>query len=139
MRFRQIDPCIHLFTLQALQLTTLPYDTPCVVKPDDLWWIGYDGPNAVAFCCIRPLGDGLWYLARAGVLSTHRGKGLQKRMIRLRVNAAMRNGAKHVITDCTLSNPASANSLIACGFKVYTPARAWGLPTSVYWRKELPC
>lgn len=123
--------------LDRLQAACLPDDDPCEYRPTDLWWLVRDSSGvAVAFACVRPTPDDpcIWYLARAGVAQEARGQGLQARLIRVRLAAAKRHGAVAVVTDCTTLNPASANSLIASGFRVYTPAYAWALPNSIYWR-----
>ena len=103
------------------------------------WWIAYsEHGQPVAFCSMQ--GSLRWqntgYLSRSGVMPGHRGKGLQKRLIRVRAAFARRLGWQWLITD-TSDNPASANSLIACGFRMYEPRVPWGLKTSVYWRKRI--
>ena len=88
------------------------------------------------FCALGEEEDGEGYLARAGVLPEFRGQGLQKRLIKVREEFAREHGMPALICD-TCDNPASANSLIACGFKMFQPQEPWGLPRSVYWRKFL--
>lgn len=138
VRFKNVDataPEVHQ-VLETLQRHCLPHDDPTFPK-NGVWWIGYDG-QPVAFCCIKP--SRWWsdtaYLARAGVLGAWRGNGLQKRMIRLREQWARRNNYRWLITD-TSENPPSGNSLISCGYRLYTPRNPWALETSVYWRKKL--
>lgn len=139
MRLRRVDPIRDAIALDALQRDCLPHDEPCEYKPRDVWHVAFDGALPVGFCCVRPTSStpSIWYLARAGVVPEARGRGLQKRMIRTRLSAAKRAGASSVVTDCTLDNAASANSLIACGFRVFTPRYRWALPRSIYWRKKL--
>jgi GNAT superfamily N-acetyltransferase len=126
--------------LDYLQLACLPGDDPCGYKPRDLWWIAFDAGTPVAFAGVRPTAynPSIWYLFRAGVIPSARGNGLQKRLIRVRLAGAARLGADMVVTDTRASNCASANSLIAAGFRTYNPASRWALPDSVYWRKKLP-
>ena len=123
--------------LRTLQTTCLPHDDP-VYPEDGTWWIGYDGKQAVAFCLVRP--SYKWtdtaYLARSGVLYYWRGKGLQKRMIRIRENHARRQGYTWMISDTT-ENPPSANSLARMGYQMFEPTKPWATDTSLYWRKKL--
>ena len=42
----------------------------------------------------------------------------------------------YLITD-TIENPASANHLIDCGFRLFDPITLWANEGSLYWRKEL--
>lgn len=124
--------------LQWLQLEVLPHDQP--LPPDEgAWWVAYDGASPVAFASVRPsaqFGD-CGYLSRAGVLSSHRGRGLQKRLIRVREQYARRQGWRWLLTDTAPGNSPSANSLITCGFRLYTPTRPWGLQGACYWRKPI--
>ena len=102
------------------------------------WWLVFDGEDPVGFASMVPSfrWDKTGYLNRAGILTPYRGKGLQKRLIKVREAYARRIGYEHLISD-TRFNPPSANSLIACGFKTYTPKYPWGFTTSIYWRKHL--
>ncbi len=124
--------------LVRMQRECLPGDAP--LHPIlGFWWIAYaeDGQPA-AFASMKP--SIRWqetgYLSRSGVLEPHRGNGLQKRLIRVRVRKARELGWKWLLSD-TSDNPESANSLISCGFRMYTPSQPYGLKTSVYWRKRL--
>lgn len=123
--------------LYRLQKRCLPGDTRYDVR-DGFWWIAYHGDTPVGFAGI--VASSRWletgYLCRAGVLEEHRGHGLQKRLIRVRLDLAKRVGWQWVLTD-TRQNPPSANSLIACGFKMYDPRHPWAFKDSLYWRKKL--
>ena len=100
------------------------------------WWVAFDGRTPAAFACLRP--SIRWkdtgYLAVSGVLKPWRGKRLQRRLIRARVAYARGLGWHTVISDTMHDNPGSMRSLIACGFKPYSPNVRWGDPDSaVYW------
>jgi GNAT superfamily N-acetyltransferase len=125
-------------TLAVLQQKCLPGDTPSDTTTG-WWWIVYDALNLpCAFAGLIP--SVRWtdtgYLCRAGVLSSHRGQGVQKRLIRARIRQARALGWEWLITD-TYQNPASANSLIATGFKMYEPSQPWGAKETLYWRLKL--
>jgi predicted acetyltransferase len=65
-----------------------------------------------------------------------RGQGLQKKFIRVRIRQAKALKMNWVITS-TFDNPASANSLIACGFKMFNPTKPWMAKNTSYWRLKL--
>jgi GNAT superfamily N-acetyltransferase len=123
--------------LTFLQLSTLTGDEPYDVR-EGFWWVAYDGEMPVGFAGV--VRSAQWtdcgYLCRSGVLRSHRGKGLQKRLIRVRERKAQALGWNWLISD-TYRNPPSANSLIACGFKTFTPSRPWSFDAAIYWRKRL--
>lgn len=130
------DPKIAAL-LRYLQLEILPHDEPKEMETG-WWWIVYDGQLAVGFCSLHESVQ--WcdtaYLSRSGVLKSHRGKGFQKRLLRVREMKARKLKYRWLISD-TYDNPASANSLIARGFKTFTPSKPWGFDAAIYWRKEL--
>lgn len=124
--------------IMFLQRKILPSDN--AYKPDHgHWWIAYAE-------CGKPVGFGglvrsirfsdTGYLCRAGVLDAFTGNGLQKRLIEARVRKAKELGWNWVITDTT-DNPASANSLINAGFKVYTPGDPWSYKHAIYWKYKV--
>lgn len=114
-----------------------PSDAPYVPEKG-WWWLAKEGDTLAGFAGLTP--SARWadtgYLARAGVLPAYRGHGLQKRLIRVRLAKARKLGFKWVITDTRL-NPASANSLIACGFRMYQPSDPWSFKDACYWRIKL--
>ena len=124
--------------LSVLQEKCLPFDTPYDTNYG-YWWIVYDAlnsPSAFAGLVSSVRWADCGYLCRAGVLPSHRGRGVQKRLIRVRIRQARALGWKWLITD-TYENPASANSLIATGFKMYEPSQPWGATGTLYWRLKL--
>jgi GNAT superfamily N-acetyltransferase len=124
--------------LLYLQRKIMPSDTPHAVDVGH-WWVAYDEEGKpVGFAgMVRSIS---WYdcgyLCRAGVLDSHTGHGLQKRLINTRIAQAKKLNWKWAITDTT-NNPPSANSLINAGFKLYNPTKPWAYRHSLYWRKKL--
>jgi len=121
-----------------LQKEILPADRP--YEPiRGHWWIAYaeDGKPVAFAGLVRSI---KWtdtgYLCRAGVMDGFTGHALQKRLILARVKQARKLGWNWVITDTT-NNPASANSLINVGFKMYQPAKPWGMTKAVYWKYKV--
>lgn len=123
--------------LLDLQLTILPSDKPTTTSVG-WWWIVYDGDKPIGFAGMYR--SNRWrdagYLCRSGVLPAYRGRGLQKRLIRLRERKGRAIGLAWLISD-TYENPPSANSLIACGYRTYQPVEPWGAEGVTYWRKKL--
>jgi superfamily I DNA/RNA helicase len=76
------------------------------------------------------------YLCRAGVLPEFTGHALQLRLIKARLAQAKKLNWNWCITDTT-NNPASANSLINAGFKLYTPGQPWSFKNALYWKYKV--
>lgn len=124
--------------LVCLQKTCLPADKVYEVSRG-FWYVAYTpSGQAVGFAGIVP--SSRWsdcmYFCRAGVVRDHRGKGLQKRLIRARIRKAKSLGMNWVITD-TYDNPASANNLIDTGFKMFEPSEPWGAKKTLYWKYRI--
>jgi GNAT superfamily N-acetyltransferase len=100
------------------------------------WWVAFDGRKPAGFACMRPSvrwGD-TGYLSVSGVLKPWRGKRLQRRLIQARVAYARALAWHTVITDTMHDNVASMRSLMACGFRPYSPQVRWGdADHAVYW------
>lgn len=124
--------------LERLQITCLPGDIPQKAT-SGYWWLCYtDAGVPVGFAGMVPSvrWEQTGYLSRAGILPAHQGRGLQKRLIKVRIAKAKQLGWRFLLSD-TSENPASANSLISCGFKMYEPRNPYGLKTSLYWRRKI--
>jgi len=120
--------------LMYLQSKCLPADKPMAVDSGH-WWIAYceDKPVGFAALCRSAQWINAGYMCRAGVLPDYQGHGLQKRFIQARIKKARTLNWEWLVTDTT-QNPASSNSLISMGFKLYEPTVAWGYKNSLYWR-----
>ena len=124
--------------LERMQLQCLPNDIPQKTATG-YWWICYTGngqPAGFAGMVSSIRWEQTGYLSRSGVLPMHQGQGLQKRLIRARISKAKQLCWRYLLSD-TSDNPASANSLISCGFKMYEPRIPYGLKTSLYWRRKI--
>ena len=62
----------------------------------------------------------------------HCGHGLQRRLIRIRVQKARKIGKRRVISY-TMGNARSGNNLIACGFRLYNPENCWEGEVTYWW------
>lgn len=139
IRICQVDPKdISVYAdIVDLQKACLPGDDPYDPRTG-YWWLVYADDVPIAFAglvrSMRWIDTG--YFCRAGVLPTYRGRGLQKKLIRARMAKAKKLGWNYVITDTT-DNPASSNSLISCGFKLYEPSKPWGFKHTLYWVRRL--
>lgn len=128
-------------------LAVLPLDQECFpsdhrpVLENSLWWVVWRGREPVGYAglrvCENAQNKGLGFLSRAGVLREHRGRGLQRRLIRAREAEARSLGLGELITYVALWNCPSLNSLVACGYRFYRPADKWGGKESLYLRKRL--
>jgi len=111
-------------------------DTP-YPKNGAEWWIAYDEKTCFAFAGLKNVGHETGFLCRVGVIKAYRGQGFQKRLIRVRENFARKVGLKWLITYVSPTNLKSANSLIACGYRLYSPQNPYGMYGALYFRKTI--
>jgi GNAT superfamily N-acetyltransferase len=94
-----------------------------------------DQGEIVAYCG-SIYSKGICIFNRAWVKKSHRGQGIQRRMIKTRLKAA--STFCHIaITYTTLDNFPSANNLIDCGFRLYLPEYSYGGSDKLYYQKLL--
>ena len=121
--------------LCGLQLECLPYDE--IFPTHEGWWfVAFErraGPVGFAGMVMSSRWTDCVYFCRSGVKEEHRGNGLQKKLIYARLKRARMMGMNWAVTE-TFSNPASSNSLISCGFKLYEPTVPLAGDTCLYWR-----
>jgi GNAT superfamily N-acetyltransferase len=146
-RIRRVDPTDDDIAelLRELHDETFGDDAPQIDSrslTEGWWWLAYAADysrDIAGFCGLTPTYGSprtIAYLKRAGVLLPHRGQGLQRRFIRVREMLARQRGFATIVTDTT-DNPPSANTLIACGYRIYEPPEPWGFKQTIYWKKEL--
>jgi GNAT superfamily N-acetyltransferase len=102
------------------------------------WWFARVHGEAVGFVGTEAHDRqrGPCYLARVGVYWRFAGAGIAKVLVRKALSSARRRDVAEVWTD-TRKNPASANTLIACGFRQFAPPDPWAFQDSDYWRVKL--
>jgi len=137
----------YRITRQKTPLAVLALDEQCFPSDhrpaleNSLWWVVWRGKEPVGYAGLRVCegaqNKGLGFLSRAGVVAKHRGRGLQRRLIRVREAEARSLGLVELVTYVAHWNCPSINSLVACGYRFYRPAHKWGGAASVYLRKKL--
>lgn len=106
---------------------------------DGQWWLAIDGKTAVGFAGMVPfftMRDDIGYLKRAYVLPDYRGRGLQRRFMRLREAKARHLNYRLLVSECKDNQPSERNFL-AEGYQRFDPEQPWGEPGSTYFIKRL--
>lgn len=140
LRIRQLDMAAPEDVAWVLRLQGYLFPSDVTVDPaSSIWWVARVCGVDIALAGLRvPFPDSpvTGYLSLCGVESAFRGRGIQRALIRKRIAMARKLGVLKVVTD-TYNNPASANNLIACGFRTYMPDEPWKADGAVYWFKDL--
>lgn len=103
-----------------------------------VWWLAYQGDDAVAFAGVVPstYARNGGYLSRVGVLQRHWGRGLQLRLMRAVEARGRRIGWDSIVSDTT-DNSFSANNFIKAGYRLFEPELPWAWSHTLYWRRSL--
>ncbi|MBK6920583.1 MAG: hypothetical protein IPH07_24495 [Deltaproteobacteria bacterium] len=141
--------------LLCMQRVCLPADDSADPRRGE-WLVGRT-PKGTPVCfsggyTYRSSGEAAFIVSRQGVIPSHRGLRLQKRLLQLTCRRAAELGLPEVWSYTSLANVASANSFIAAGFRLWVPAHwhdhddaadsaphptATAAPTQfLYWRKQ---
>lgn len=119
-----IRRCRDLKLVHSLHQETFPHDE-WEPQAGVAHWVAWDGDYPIGFCSAKVVQGDTLYLTRAGVLKSHRGLGLQRRLVSHRVRYARKQGCVAAITYTTQDNFPSITNLILSGFRFYTPAEPW--------------
>lgn len=120
VRIRQTDDTVEINELERRFF----YDSPPLkehLMEGATWWVAEHEGMAVAFAGAVMRGSDA-SLIRSAVMREARGLGLQKRLIRVRLAWAKKQGALRAVTYTHVRSIASMRSLVSCGFK---PSRLW--------------
>ena len=112
-------------TVRALNKKTFPSDGFYESKKN-MYWLAiakYSSKEdeVVGFAIATVVNHEILFLSRAGIIYKARGKGLQKRLIRVRINYAKKHGFKKAITYTSVDNITSFVNLFRCKFVPYLP------------------
>lgn len=120
------------------ELNALAFPSDEWIGDEHEFWLARDGDLPIGFCSAvwRP-DRGYVFLSRCAVLPTYSGRGLQQRMIHVRVAWARRIGAHRVITYAHKTSFSSIVNLIKAGMRLYTPPTEYAGPDFLYFEKRL--
>lgn len=100
-------------------------------------WLAYVDDEVAGFATMKKIsGMSYGYLERVAVLKKYRGKGIQKKLIDVRVKYARSQGWKGVLTYTTPDNYPSVNSLMHRGFSMYWPEWCWAGKEMLYFKRD---
>lgn len=136
---REVDGAEECEVILSLAKIILPCDDP--PNPvNGYWWLAYYGDVAVGFAGLdyAKTDSDAMFLCLAGVVPEHRGHGLQRALIKARVNKTRRLGKRRAISYTMLNNVGSSNNLIAVGFRMYEPPFKFHGGGVCYWKREIP-
>lgn len=134
----RIRQTTNIGTIKKLHKEIFPKDE-YYEHSGNIYWLVEDTDTGeyIAFCIATDIGHRLLYLSRVGVSIGHRGKGLHRRLIRVREAYGKRHNFRCVITYTIIHNPNSFSHLVKNGYELYCPENMWAGDDVLYFRKIL--
>lgn len=133
----RIRRCKDLEVIKKLQAEIFDPDDWVVGLGLHYWFVAWDGGEPVAFGGLQVYTNKVGFLSLSGVLPSHRGIGLQRRLIKSRVRLAYRLNCLRLVTYTVCNNPTSMRSILRCDFQPYWPEHAWAGEEVVYFERNL--
>ena len=148
MRVQELEAGEELDLIKRIDQVCFPHDAPIDGFDDVDWTILYDGVVPVAYCgwyVVDYNGQDAGFLYRSGVVIPYRGKGYQRRLIKIREAQMIIAGIDLAVSYTKSDNAAAMCNLIQENYKPYEPTTATSLVddydpdsnTFVHWRKPL--
>lgn len=137
-RIREVSGEDYQEELAELHEASFEETAKVVDFTEGYWWIAFHKGTPAAFIGIKQsvIGADAGYFWRVGVDPAHRGRGLQKRLMRAMHAKAKKLGWKRIVSD-TRDNPHSANNIISAGYRTFSPINPWAHRDAIYWIKDL--
>lgn len=112
------------------------FTQPTWFTPARYFWVVFYGKKWIGYGCASVQDKETLYLGPTFISEKHRGKGLQKKLIRVREKFAQKKGFSYLISSVNYDNVVSAKNLETSGFIKCKP---WNKlkPTGLYFRKNL--
>lgn len=131
MRLQRTTDYRMVNALETLLFPDSKEDDAETPRRGNVYWALWHEGEMVGYCSVRPsqTEKNAAFLSRAGLLPSARGRGLQRRMVRVRERWAKDNGFERTITYVHTTNIPSLRNIMACGYLPYEP----------YWHDDLGC
>ncbi len=100
-------------------------------------WIAEEGVECVAYLSAHPLRNGVWFFSRVGVMPSHRGQGLQRKLMTAMERHGRKWGWREIVTYCVGRNGHSIANILEAGYQTYAPRRSYVGFEVVHLRKYL--
>ena len=124
--------------IEAMDRVCFPFDRPYMFSWDkNVSWIVEEGGEYVAYLSAHPLRNGVWFFSRVGVMPSHRGQGLQRKLMTAMERHGRREGWREIVTYCVGRNGHSIANILEAGYRTYEPRKSYVGWQCVHMRKRL--
>ena len=124
--------------IEAADRVCFPFDKPYMFAWDkNASWVAHDKEELVGYLSAHPLRNGIWFFSRVGVMPSHRGQGLQRKLMTVMERHGRREGWREVVTYTVGRNGYSTANILEAGYRTYEPRKSYVGFQVVHLRKKL--
>lgn len=129
--------------IEAMDRVCFPFDKPYMFSWDkNVSWVICNSASKVAddlvgYISAHPLRNGVWFFSRVGVMPSHRGQGLQRKLMACMEKHGRREGWREIVTYTVGRNGFSTANILAAGYRTYEPRKSYVGFQVVHMRKRL--
>jgi ribosomal protein S18 acetylase RimI-like enzyme len=124
--------------IEAADRVCFPFDKPYIFAWErNVSWVAQE-EELVGYLSAHPLnGRGRWFFSRVGVMPSHRGRGLQRKLMATMEKHGRANGWGEIVTYTAGFNGWSTRNILAAGYRTYEPRKSYVGFEVVHLRKRL--
>lgn len=124
--------------IEAADRVCFPFDKPYLFAWEkNAFWVAHDKDELVGYLSAHPLKHNVWFFSRVGVMPSHRGQGLQRKLMACMEKHGRREGWREIVTYTVGRNGFSTANILACGYRTYEPRKSYVGWECVHLRKKL--
>ena len=124
--------------IEAADRVCFPFDKPYMFAWDkNASWVAHDKEELVGYLSAHPLRNGIWFFSRVGFMPSHRGQGLQRKLMTVMERHGRREGWREVVTYTVGRNGYSTANILEAGYRTYEPRKSYVGFQVVHLRKKL--
>ena len=124
--------------IEAMDRVCFPFDARYMFAWEkNASWVAHEKDELVGYLSAHPLKYGVWFFSRVGVMPSHRGQGLQRKLMAVMERHGRREGWREVVTYTAGFNGWSTRNILASGYRTYEPRKSYVGWECVHMRKKL--
>lgn len=124
--------------IEAADRVCFPFDKQYMFTWEkNATWVAHEKDELVGYLSAHPLKHGIWFFSRVGVMPSHRGQGLQRKLMACMEKHGRREGWREIVTYTVGRNGFSTANILAAGYRTYEPRKSYVGFQVVHMKKRL--
>lgn len=129
--------CSNFDIIEWLDEQCFPADYRIEEDSETTWIVGYADGIPVCYIGVQDIGQGVGFVPRIGVLESHQGQRLARRLLKRITKESKEIGLAQLVTYIAHNNPQSLNCFFADGYKALIPEYLYAGKEFIYMVKNL--